>query len=130
MASVDAIGEPFEYIRSGAKWDIVDKNINSLLKEKNIELSLAFTMSAISVWFLPDVLTYAKQKNIKVNVTQLTDPHYFTLNVFPNELAELCIKTLEQCKGISANYNKEIDLAISIAKNNDDQESFLTLVLH
>jgi hypothetical protein len=62
-----------------------------------------------------------------LNITQLTDPHYFTLNVFPNNLVELCIETLEQCKNISADYNKEIDLAISIAKNNDDQESFLTL---
>jgi organic radical activating enzyme len=128
MVSVDAIGEPFNYIRSGANWDLVDKNINTLLKEKNINVGLAFTLSAISVWFLPDVLNYANQKRIKVNIIQLTNPHYFTLNVFPTELTEQCIDILNQCKQISPTNSKEIDLAISIAKNNDDQQSFLTLV--
>lgn len=128
MVSVDAIGTPFNYIRSGANWSDVDKNINSLLKEKNIDLSLSFTLSAISVWFLPDVLTYAKQKQIKVNIIQLTDPHYFTLNVFPETLINQCIEVLNQCKKISSEYDKEIDLAIQIARNNDDQSSFITLV--
>jgi|688.fasta_scaffold379518_2 molybdenum cofactor biosynthesis enzyme MoaA len=128
MVSVDAIGEPFNYIRSGANWDLVDKNINTLLKQKNIHVILSFTLSAISVWFLPDVLEYANQKRIKVNIIQLTDPHYFTLNVFPTELVEQCIDVLNQCKKISPVNSDEIDLAISIAKNNDDQRSFLTLV--
>lgn len=128
MVSVDAIGEPFNYIRSGSNWNLVDKNIDTFLKEKNINLSLSFTLSAISVWFLPDVLTYSRQKQIRVNITQLTDPHYFTLNVLPTELAEYCIDILNQCKKISPANSKEIDLAISIAKNNDDQQSFLTLV--
>ena len=129
MVSVDAIGEPFNYIRSGANWETVDKNINNIVQQKStIDVSLSLTLSAISVWFLPDVLHYAEQHKIKVNIIQLTDPHYFTLNVFPTELSTRCIDILTNCKQIYPSYTKELDLAISIAKNNDDQGSFLTLV--
>jgi len=126
--SVDAVGLAFNYIRSGANWETVDKNINYLLNEKKVDLSLAYTLSVISVWFLPDVLSYAKEKKINVNIFQLTDPHYFTLNVLPDALVEKCVDVLNKCKQTNPEYTKKLDLAISTARTNDDQGSFVTLI--
>ena len=75
--SVDAIGTPFNYVRSGGDWQIVDNNINLYRSEKNITISLNFTLSAISVWFLPDVLKYAKDNQLFVHITE--GPHLSSL---------------------------------------------------
>jgi sulfatase maturation enzyme AslB (radical SAM superfamily) len=128
VVSVDATEQAFDFIRSGASWQTVSKNIDLLSDKENIILSLAFTLSAISVWFLPDVLKYGQEKALPVNIVQLTDPHYYTLNVFPDDIKNKCIEVLNECNKVYPKYSKNIKLAINIANNNDDQGSFLTLI--
>ncbi len=126
--SVDAVGKSFDFIRSGGDWSTVSNNIAMYLNETNVTVTLNYTLSAISVWFLPDVLKYAEENNLFVHITQLTDPHYYTLNVLPDELAAQCVNILNKCKAEFPKYSNQIDLAISVASNNDDQSSFVLLM--
>jgi sulfatase maturation enzyme AslB (radical SAM superfamily) len=132
QVSVDATEKAFEYLRSGANWSTVYDNIQQLLNlsaESNIHISLAFTMSILSVWFLPDVLKYANTKNLKVNIVQLTDPNYYTLNVMPNELINDCVNLLNQCAKLAPYAIDKIKLAIGTVINNDDVQSFNQMIL-
>ena len=130
LASIDATGTAFEYIRSGANWRITNNNIDHLiaLPLTNLRVEIAFTLSVLSVWFLKDVLEYAKSKQLKVNIFQLTDPHYFTLNVLLDELVAPCIDVLEECISIAPQYKNKLNLAIDTVRKNDDTGSFTQMI--
>ena len=129
-ASIDATGPAFEYIRSGANWEVADTNITKLsnLSLNNLTINIAFTLSVLSVWFLKDVLEYANSKKIKVSVFQLTDPHYLTLNVLPSILVTQCVSILQDCINIAPQYKNQLEAAISTANNNDDTGSFMHMI--
>lgn len=132
MASADATGVAFNYIRSGGNWNTFDKNIQILLdkqkKLKSLEITICYLMSAISVWFLPEILEYAEKNKLQTIIMQLINPHYFTLNVFPDELVDKCLQVLETSKEKFPGYLDQIELAMNTVKNNDDKNSFLTLI--
>jgi molybdenum cofactor biosynthesis enzyme MoaA len=130
QVSMDATEIAFEYIRSGADWPTVDKNINTLktLGGGKIKTSIAFTLSILSVWFLLDVLKYAKSKQLPVQIVHLTDPNYFTLNVMPDELVEECVLQLTNAMNYSPSHKATLNLAINTVRNNDDKGSFTQLI--
>lgn len=130
VVSVDATETAYEYIRSNASWETLDKNLSEILDEPsfNLRVSLSFTMSIINVWFLKDVIEYAKSKGIPMRIVQVTDPHYFALNVMPDEFVEPCVKYLNECKAMAPNLSDRIDSAINTVRTNDDAGSFAQLI--
>lgn len=130
QVSMDATGRAFEYIRSGADWNLVDNNITELqhIRNSKIKPSIAFTLSILSVWFLLDVLTYAKSKKLPVQIVHLTDPNYFTLNVMPDEFVDFCVAVITEAIKFSPAHRATLNLAIDTVKNNDDQGSFTQLI--
>ena len=128
LVSVDATGTAFENIRSNASWTTLDKNLTRLIENKNISVSLAFTMSILSIWFLKDVLSYALSKRIGVTVTNLTDPHYFTLNVMPDEFVKIGINLLNESIKLNPSLKHSLTQAINALQNNDDVFSFNQMI--
>jgi hypothetical protein len=55
-------------------------------------------ISALNIWFLHDLLVYAKNKNIDVTPIILDGPDYLSLTVIPDELKDLALKKVEQVK--------------------------------
>jgi sulfatase maturation enzyme AslB (radical SAM superfamily) len=101
QCSIDAIGQPLEYIRSGCEWNKIESNlhtlINSVYKSK-ISVSLSPVLSILNIWFIADLFAYANQNDIKVNPIVLTGPDYLALDVIPDQLKEQALAQLELIK--------------------------------
>lgn len=54
-ASIDHYGPKLEYIRKGAKWEEILKNLKELSNHDNIELRISGTVSIFNVLDLPDI---------------------------------------------------------------------------
>ena len=105
QCSIDAIGEPFEYIRSGAKWNSVDNNLQSLLmagSKTNIKISLNPVISVLNIWFISKLFEYAHQHDIEVHPTVLTGPDYLAIDVIPDQLKNLALSHLYSIKSYIA----------------------------
>jgi molybdenum cofactor biosynthesis enzyme MoaA len=87
--SLDAIGIPLNYIRSGSDWTKISSNIDQLLHYQknlpNLDLKLAPTVSMLNVWFLPELFQYAKDKKIPISTNILYGPDYLSLSALCNE---------------------------------------------
>ena len=105
--SLDAANDVVNYIRSGSDWQTIDKNINFILNSNIPNLKLRFTpvVSALNIWFLPELLSYAKSRNIPVMFYALDNPDYLSLSVLPKELKEQARQILE-----SSNTHNDLSL--------------------
>jgi len=92
--SIDAIEKEFEYIRSGASWEDVNKNLQLLasLQLTNLRTKISPTVSILNFWHLPKLLSYFKDYQIELNL--LNGPDFLNLNAIPDELQTLAIKCL------------------------------------
>lgn len=99
--SVDAVGEAAAYIRSGSDWETIDKNIKAILDRKmqNVKLRLTPVISLLNIWFLPELIEYARSLNIEVLPYVLYGPDYLSISALPAELKVLARNKLELVKG-------------------------------
>lgn len=132
--SIDAAGKELNYIRSGSDWNKISSNVDYLLtKIRNdqyrISVSLAPTVSLISVWFLADLYQYSQQKQIQIFPTILNGPDYLSLaSLYSDELIAMAKKSLEPAKkwiGIDF-YNQ----MFSLAGHADNESLFFHAVRH
>ena len=131
MASIDAVGEKFNLIRSGADWqDVVD----NLLKLKtyqqstnNLSLTIATTVSILNIWFIDELLEYFK--NFKVNLTDLYFPDYLSLSAIPDSLKDQALACVDQIEKSYSDKNK-IKFMRSQINNNVNKQFFKDTVLH
>jgi sulfatase maturation enzyme AslB (radical SAM superfamily) len=99
--SIDAVGKPLEYIRSGADWEKIHINLTKLLqarKNSNINVVLTPVLNILNIWFIADLFEYAKQHDISVNPTVLSGPDYLSLDVIPDQLKDQALFHLESIK--------------------------------
>jgi sulfatase maturation enzyme AslB (radical SAM superfamily) len=96
--SIDAIGKPLEYIRSGASWEDIDKNIQYFKTFENIEIKLAPVIGILNFWFLPEFFEYATKNNLPLEPVILFGPDYLALDVIPDELKNCSLEILEKIK--------------------------------
>lgn len=115
--SLDATSEVLNYIRSGSSWQEINSNINSILKVKNSNLILRLTpvISIMNIWFLPELMQYAKEKKLKVLLCLLDGPDYLSLGVLPYELKQQVKELLEPIKMLP-DYKRIID---ALDQNNE-----------
>lgn len=124
LISLDAVGQELNYIRSGSDWNIISKNIDALLLQKdsisNLTVAFATTLSILNVWFLPALYAYAQSKNIPVTLSLLYGPDYLSLGaIYSDELKNQAKEILGQIKSFIGDnqYN-----AIINTMNADDNE--------
>jgi hypothetical protein len=99
--SIDAVGEPLEYIRSGSNWLKIKNNIESLLStasNTNIKLSMTPVLSILNLWFVDKLFEFADENKIPVNLNILYGPDYLGLNVIPDQLKNLALAQVEKIK--------------------------------
>jgi hypothetical protein len=85
-------------------------------------------LSALSVWFLPDVLKYAQTLGVNVTIFQLTDPEYYALNALPDALVERCGSVLAECVSISPEHTSIMNHAMASVKANSKSYLFEKMV--
>lgn len=126
--SVDAVGKPIEYIRSGSNWQQIDTNIQSLKQYKNIKLVLSPVISILNIWFLPDLVDYATNNQLSISPIVLTGPDYLALNVIPDQLKDQALNVVAQVK--NRFRSNVISLMESMIIDNINQVLFSHTVNH
>jgi hypothetical protein len=131
QCSIDAVGNPLEYIRSGCKWDKIEKNLHELLSSvHNSKIKITFTpvLSILNIWFITDLFEYATKYNIPINLTVLTGPDYLALDVIPDQLKK---QALEQLHVIKPHLSSKLFEYISqIIQNNVNNCLFKHTIAH
>lgn len=80
-ASIDAVGEYAEIVRSGSVWADIESNLNWLQTQPNINIRIGTVISAINIWFMPSLFEYIKW---------LKPPHLFMpVLAYPNSVIGL-----------------------------------------
>jgi peptide deformylase len=128
QCSLDATGEPFNYLRSGATWEQVESNLEYLQNIKNLKISITLTLSNLNLWFLSDTMSYFKNKGILVKLNILHGPDYLSISTIPDELT----KTALECVDQAANYltPEETATISNMIINNNTQSLFLHTLAH
>jgi hypothetical protein len=131
MASIDAVGEKFNIIRSGADWQDV---VGNLLKLKtyqqstnNLSLTVATTVSILNIWFIDELLEYFKDFN--VNLTDLYFPDYLSLSAIPDSLKDQALACVDRIEKLYFDKNK-IKFMRSQINNNVNKQFFKDTILH
>lgn len=99
QCSIDAVGKPLEYIRSGASWPKIKSNLSQLLEisqDSNIKITLSPVVSILNIWFVDELYKYAQLNNIQVDPIILTGPDYLALDVIPDALKSLALEKIQQ----------------------------------
>jgi sulfatase maturation enzyme AslB (radical SAM superfamily) len=82
--SVDDIESRLEYARSGAKWDIIDRNIKLLLQNyPQFEILIYRTVNCFNIFYLDELDRYALDSNINVVNGVLHSPDYLSIKNLP-----------------------------------------------
>lgn len=99
-ASVDGFGKVLEYQRYPAKWKQIEKNLKYLDSlPANIEAWLAFTVTNLNVFHVPEFMLWKLSQNFKkINIRNVDSiitfhvchkPWYSTIRVLPNNIKEV-----------------------------------------
>lgn len=98
-ASIDAVGKYAEIVRSGSEWDTVEKNLEWIRTQSNCNIRIATVISAINIWWLPELLEYfnwlqpGQFEPVLANVDSVIG-----LGSIPDQYRPALIQILEQCK--------------------------------
>jgi len=131
--SIDAVGAPLEYIRSGTSWEKIKFNLTHLIlvsQKSNITVVLAPVVSILNMWFVDELYKYAWSNNITVEPIILTGPDYLAIDVIPDELKSLA---LEKITNIESSYpidKKIVQHIKNLINNNRNQFLFQQTISH
>jgi len=94
MMSIDAYEKDNEYIRFPANWNDIEKNVEIITGLTNAKTYINCTVSNLNFLLLPQLIKWAKQKNIHINWGILTTPTYFKFTNLPLPLYQQGIEQL------------------------------------
>lgn len=98
-ASIDAVGKHAGIVRSGSDWATVESNLQWMRTQRNINIRIATVISAINIWWLPELLEYFSWlqpdqfEPVLVNLDNT-----ISVSVIPLEYREPLIAALESSK--------------------------------
>lgn len=119
--SIDDIEDRFDYIRYPAKWSEV-LEVVSLYKQRcfdNILLEIATTVSAFNIFYLDELLTWAKNANLSTPwLGRLHNPPRLRPTVWTSAGKNAIIHKLKESR------HKELEFWVSIMEQNDDSDRF------
>lgn len=87
--SIDDLSERNDYIRYGSEWNIVMKNFERILKERNfLELEICQTVGALNVMNINAFKKFALDHKLIVGHNFVHHPEYLSVNLLPKEMKE------------------------------------------
>jgi radical SAM protein with 4Fe4S-binding SPASM domain len=93
FASFDGVRNVAEYVRHGTKWDIIEKNVQRVLKEPNVLLQVSPTVSILNIFHLPELidtlLSYGLSADRIHLLNILSTPEYFRISILPEEYKKM-----------------------------------------
>jgi len=127
-ASVDAVGKTFDYLRSGLDWEIANENLNQLLNQSWVNVTIGTTVSILNLWFIEELLDYFEGKCV-VNLTDLHFPDYLSLSVVPDDFKDLALLCLDKI-AIKYHDKNKIKFYREQIDNNCNQHLFTETLNH
>jgi MoaA/NifB/PqqE/SkfB family radical SAM enzyme len=127
--SIDDMAERFEYQRSGAKWDDVQRNIK-LFKEMrdrltNIHLQVCTTVNIFNVYYIEEVANWIdKQEFNFVYWNMMHDAPYFSISTLPTTAKEKIAERLRSAK-VSTKTKLEFAKIIDFMNNGKSDDGKL-----
>lgn len=129
MLSIDAIGEVFNNIRSGANWKDIEANLDALQKfQSNVVLSVSCVLSILNIWHLVDFIKYFQARALPVNFTILQGPDYLALDVIPDDLKHRALTMID--KAIELLDDPKLQAARNMIIRNQNQVLFRQCISH
>jgi hypothetical protein len=74
--SIDDLGLRNQYLRYGTRWNVVERNLDKLLREKWIDVSVNQTISFLNAYYLPEYYAHMAGKGLHVHLNYVYDPEY------------------------------------------------------
>lgn len=100
--SIDAVGKPFEYIRTLGKWTQVKDNITfltNLKKEiKTLSLSAHPTISALNIFYLQELFDYFDGLDLNYTLVYCEHPKHYSMSIFNEAQKNQIITKLKKIK--------------------------------
>jgi len=124
LCSIDAVGLPLEYIRSGPKWKKIKSNLQQLVagsNQSNINITLSPVLSILNIWFIDDLYRYAQSLNLAIKLIVLHGPDYLALDVIPDSLKSLALDKINQLESQYTIDANEIQYIKNQINNNVNQ---------
>ena len=118
--SIDAVGEPLSYIRSGSDWDRIRTNINQLKAIPQVTVVLTPVISILNIWFLPDLYYYARDNDLKISAIILHGPDYLALDVIPNELKLRALSIIDEIESVGLDQSVKYQQMRTMITNNSN----------
>lgn len=128
IASIDAVGNKFNYLRSGLDWETVDQNLSRLIDTPYVKVTIGTTVSILNLWFISELLDYY-QHRCRVQLTELFFPDYLSLTSIPDELKDQALHCLDD---IESRYNdkNQIEFYRQQVRQNHTQNLFIETLNH
>jgi len=98
-ASIDAVGKYAGLVRSGSDWEAIEQNLEWMRTQSNVNIRIATVISAINIWWLPELLEYfswmqsGQFEPVLANIDSTIG-----ISVIPLQYREPLIATLENSK--------------------------------
>lgn len=124
--SIDGIGEQFEYMRHGAKWNEVVENMKKASEYRKefpkLEICWCITLSTLNIYYLPETLDefYKSYTDFGLYLNLVHGPAHFNISHMHPEVKTLVIDRLEKINKdyVNAWYNY-LPGIIGFMKNGD-----------
>lgn len=87
-ASIDDLYERNTYIRKGTEWETVESNLQKLIDNKWINLSVTQTVSWMNVYYAKEFRDYFDKLGITVNTNFVYDPKFYSIAILPQSIKE------------------------------------------
>jgi hypothetical protein len=115
--SIDNTGPRFEYERSGANWELVEKNVDRFIanknKNKSLKIGVCITINIQNVFYLPELIEWINHKKIDhYYYNFLNGPDYLCINDLTPTAKKLVLDKLESAVLLPAD-RKKLDYIIN-----------------
>ena len=97
FASVDGIGDLYDYIRTGAKFSKVEANLNRIVESQSVcfeEIGVLCTIQIYNTFQLPKIMDYFSRKKIYFHSNRVIHPAFLNSQVLPKKLKDQATKSL------------------------------------
>lgn len=109
-ASVDDLEQRNAYIRQGAKWDVIVKNL-ALMRDAGIGLAIEQTVSAYNVFYLDEMEKFCSEMKIGYGLNFVYDPDYLSIRCLPDAVKQKIITKLQPT--LSSKWFSEVSAHLS-----------------
>ena len=129
--SIDGIGNRFEYMRHPAKWSEVLNNIKTMTEWRNVQpesrqLFLTHTVSAFNIWYVPEVVEFARQHNLELYINPcLLQDDTFNIQRIPQEVKQLANSHIMSAMDYTEQELREIRKLVDYTSEGSDWKEWL-----